>query len=197
MSKKNKKLKKKEELKEKESNEVFMFSILLSVICILKTALNSYTFTLFNSSISFSIVLVPIIIFISNYITKKYGFKNSLNSIIISTLMVIAFIILIYDLENQPIVFLNLVNNFISYFVSLFINLSIYYYILTTMEEKPIIIGLNYMFSVVLNLFFTIFLLQGLVMTESMWNAFTISIIIDFVIVLLFVFLDKKVKRGV
>lgn len=197
MSKKKKKVKKKEKQKQQISNEVFMFSMLLAVICILKTALNSYTFNIFNSSISFSIFLVPIIIYISNYITKKYGFKNSLYSIVISTLMVIAFIILIYDLSNQPIVFSNLVYNFISYFVSLFINLATYYYILTNMEEKPIIIGLNYMFAVVLNLFFTIFLLSGLVMTENMWNTFTISIIIDFIICILFVFLDKRVKRGV
>ena len=75
----------KKKRKKKECyNDSWMFAMLLSTICILSVALNSYHFHLFGISLSFSVFAIPVVIFTSNYITKEYGFSDSLKSILIS-----------------------------------------------------------------------------------------------------------------
>ena len=62
--------------KKVEHNDSWMFAMLLSVICILAIALSSFHFHLLNTSLSFSIFVIPVVIFTSNYITKEYGFSD-------------------------------------------------------------------------------------------------------------------------
>lgn len=188
--------KRKTKRKEEFGNDAFMLTMLLAVTCILATSLKAYEFTLFSCTLTFSILVLPIIIFISNYITKKHGFNNSLYSIIISTLMVVAFLLLIENLTNQKADILEIFGYFVSCFVSLFINLSIYYYILINMSSKSIMIGLNYMFTMILNSFLYLLFFHDLVFTENFWTEFTVSIVIQFILSILFVYFDTKIKRG-
>ena len=71
--KRKKNVKKKIDM-EKYNNDIFMFSILLSVVCILAVSLKSYQFILFGNHLPFSLLIVPFTIFISNYITKEIWF---------------------------------------------------------------------------------------------------------------------------
>ena len=73
-----------EKKKEQYSNDFFMLTMLLSVTAVLSTALKAYEFNLFNQTLVFSFLVFPFIIFISNYITKRHTFKESLFSIVIS-----------------------------------------------------------------------------------------------------------------
>lgn len=189
-------IKRKDSIRRQRENDAFMLSMLLSVTCLLATSLKLYQFTLFHQPLSFSLLIIPIVVFISNYITKKYGFKDSLNGIIISSLMLIAFLILIKDLTNQQIDFIELLENFVTYFISLFINLSIYYYIISNMLSNHIMIGLTYMFTMVLNSFLYLLFFHGLVVSNNFWLEFTISIVIQFIISFVLVFFDTKIKRG-
>ena len=124
--KRKKNVKKKIDM-EKYNNDIFMFSILLSVVCILAVSLKSYQFILFGNHLPFSLLIVPFTIFISNYITKKYGFKNSLFSIGVSTLVIVAFILLIDNLTNRQASITEISGFVVTYFGSMFINLLIYY----------------------------------------------------------------------
>lgn len=200
MTKKNeKKVYKKSKKKRKEefSNDAFMLTMLLAVTCILATSLKTYQFVLFQHTLTFSVFILPFIIFLSNYITKKQGFKNSLYSIIISTLMVVAFLLLIENLTNQKADVLEIFGYSISYFVSLFINLSIYYYILINMSYKSIMIGLNYMFTIILSSFIHLFFFYDLALTKSLWIEFFISIVIQFIISIILIYFDTKIERGI
>lgn len=183
--------------KEEFSNDSFMLTMLLTVTCLLLTSLKAYQFTLFDQTLTFSVLILPIVIFISNYITKKEGFKNSLYSVIISSLMVVAFLLLIENLTNQKANVLEIFGYSLSCFVSLFINLSIYYYILINMSYKSIMIGLNYMFTIVLNSFIHLLFFNELALTNNFWGQFTISIIIQFVLAIVFVCIDRKIERGI
>ena len=51
---------------EKYNNDIFMLSMLLSVTCVLAVALKTYQFTIFGNTLTFSLFIVPFIIFISN-----------------------------------------------------------------------------------------------------------------------------------
>lgn len=183
--------------KEEFSNDSFMLTMLLTVTCLLLTSLKAYQFTLFDQTLTFSVLILPIVIFISNYITKKEGFKNSLYSIIISSLMVVAFLLLIENLTNQKANVLEIFGYSLSCFVSLFINLSIYYYILINMSYKSIMIGLNYMFTIVLNSFIHLLFFNELVLTNSFWGQFTIAIIIQFILSIILICFDRKIERGI
>lgn len=183
--------------KEEFSNDAFMLSMLLAVTCVLATSLKAYEFTLFNHTLTFSLLVLPIIVFISNYITKKQGFKNSLYSIIISTLMIITFLLLIENLTNQKANVMEILGYSISCFVSLFINLAIYYYILINMSSKSIMIGINYIFIMILNSFLNLIFFHELALTNDFWAEFTIAIIIQIIMSTILVYLDMKIERGI
>lgn len=182
---------------EKYNNDVFMFSILLSVICILAVSLKSYQFTVLGNTLPFSLFVVPFIIFISNYITKKFGFKNSLFSICISSLIIIAFLLLIYNLTNREASIFEMFGLTVTYFGSLFVNLLIYYYVIFNMTSKSIMIGLNYVFICFLNSFLYLLFFHEMVLSNSLWMQLTISFIIQFIISIGLIYCDRKIERGV
>ncbi|MDO5003004.1 MAG: hypothetical protein Q4E39_02100 [bacterium] len=182
---------------EKYNNDVFMFSILLSVICILAVSLKSYQFTVLGNNLPFSLFVVPFIIFISNYITKKFGFKNSLFSICVSSLIIIAFLLLIYNLTNREASIFEMFGLTVTYFGSLFVNLLIYYYVIFNMTSKSIMIGLNYVFICFLNSFLYLLFFHEMVLSNSLWMQLTISFIIQFIISIGLIYCDRKIERGV
>lgn len=194
--KRKKNVKKKIDM-EKYNNDIFMFSILLSVVCILAVSLKSYQFILFGNHLPFSLLIVPFTIFISNYITKKYGFKNSLFSIGVSTLVIVAFILLIDNLTNRQASITEISGFVVTYFGSMFINLLIYYYIILNMTSKSIMIGLNYLFTLVLNSFLYLLFFHELVLSSSLLRELTISFIIQFIISIGLIYCDRKIERGV
>lgn len=193
MTKNKKTSKKKKSIK----NDSFILAMLLSTVSILAVALKDYSFHLGDLQITFAVFAIPIILFISNYITKKYGFKTSLQAILVSSLIIVAFIILIKDLVNQRIILLEVVGHFVSYFVSLFINLSIYYYILINFRENQFLIYFDYMFSIVIHHMLYLLFLYRMVITDHFWNHYFGVVAIEGIFAIVLVMIDKKIERGI
>lgn len=191
---KNSRRKKKKEI---EKNDSFLFSMLLATISVLAVALKDYNFSLGDFEISFAVFVIPIVFFMSNIITKKFGFKISLQSILISSLILVAFVLLIKDLVNQKIMAVEIFGNFISYFVSLIINLSIYYYILIHFKENVFLVYFNYIFSFIIYHMIYLLFLHHMVVTDQFWNHYFISVALQAILSILFVVLDHKVRRGI
>lgn len=194
---KNKRSMKSRKSIEKYNNDIFMLSMLLSVTCVLAVALKAYQFTLFGNTLTFSLFIVPFIIFISNYITKKYGFKTSLFSTFVSTLMIVAFLLLIDNLTNRQASIMEIGGFIVTYFGSMFVNLLIYYYIIVNMTSKSIMICLNYLFTLVLNSFLYLLFFHKLVLSNTLWIELTISFIIEFIISIGLIYCDRKIERGI
>lgn len=189
--------KKKTKKKETIQNDSFIFIMLLATISTLAVALKDYTFSMIGINITFSIFIIPFILFTSNYITKKYGFKETLYGILISSLIIVTFLVLIKDLTNQRVIVLELLGYFFSYFISMFINLSIYYYIILNFKSNVILIYLNYVFSLIINHLMYLIFLHNMIMTDNFWKSYFVSIIIEMVISIGLVFIDSKIKRGI
>lgn len=189
--------KKKTKKKEIIQNDSFIFIMLLATISTLAVALKDYTFSMIGINITFSIFIIPFILFTSNYITKKYGFKETLYGILISSLIIVTFLVLIKDLTNQRVIVLELLGYFFSYFISMFINLSIYYYIILNFKSNVILIYLNYVFSLIINHLMYLIFLHNMIMTDNFWKSYFVSIIIEMVISIGLVFIDSKIKRGI
>ncbi len=189
--------KKKTKKKETIQNDSFIFIMLLATISTLAVALKDYTFSMIGINSTFSIFIIPFILFTSNYITKKYGFKETLYGILISSLIIVTFLVLIKDLTNQRVIVLELLGYFFSYFISMFINLSIYYYIILNFKSNVILIYLNYVFSLIINHLMYLIFLHNMIMTDNFWKSYFVSIIIEMVISIGLVFIDSKIKRGI
>ncbi len=196
---KEKRKRKKKIIKKEFENEFLIFAFLLSTVSILATALKSYTFPLFGCNISFSVFILPCILFTSNYITKKFGFNYSFKATIISTLIVIAFIILIEDLIGKKLDFIEIGSQSISYFVSIFVNSAIYYYIISNMEIKRngILVYFCYIFSMFINHIIYMLFTMNMIVTDSFWQIYFTSVIIEAVISIALVAYDTKIKRGI
>lgn len=188
---------KKKKVQKKNTNDSWMFAMLLSVFCILAVSLKTYQFHLMNTSLSFSVFVIPILVFISNYITKKYGFSDSFKSILIASLIVVAFLILIQDLTNRKLILLDIILPFIIYFISLFLNLAIYYYNLINMDEHKLLTYFNYIFT--LMIYYLLYLLysHNYIITNSFWKEYFISIIIGGILSFGAIYIDSKIVRGI
>lgn len=188
--------KKKVSKKEQIKNDSFMFVMLLATMSILAVALRDYYFNIKSISITFSIFVIPFILFISNYITKKYGFKISLQGIFISALIIVTFLVLMKDLTNQQVILLELLGYFFSYFISMFINLAIYYYIILNFENNIILTYINYIFSLIINHLMYLIFLHNMIMTNKFWQGYFISIIIESIISIGLALIDGKISHG-
>ena len=189
--------KKKTKKKEIIQNDSFIFIMLLATISILAVSLKDYTFSIGGIDIIFSIFVIPFILFISDYITKKYGFKETLYGILVSSLIIVTFLVLIKDLTNQKVIVLELLGYFFSYFISMLINLSIYYYIILNFKSNVILIYINYVFSLIINHLMYLIFLHNMIMTDNFWKSYFVSIIIEMVIFIGLVFIDSKIERGI
>ena len=76
-------------MKKKLYDDSWMYILLLTTLIILTESIKGYTFKLLGYDISFSIILIPLIFIISNFITKKYSHKKTIFAISISTLCLI------------------------------------------------------------------------------------------------------------
>ena len=111
--------------------------------------------------------------------------------------MVKAFLFLIENLTNQKANVMEILGYSLSNFVSLFINLAIYYYILINLSYKSIMVELNYMFAFILNSFINLLFLNNLAFTNNFWGQFKIAIVIQFIISIVLVCFDRKIERGI
>ena len=65
------------------------------------------------------------------------------------------------------------------------------------MTTKITIIGLNYLFIIILNSFLYLLFFHDLVLTDSFSIEYSISIIIQFILSIILVYFDTKIKRGI
>ena len=184
--------------KEVENSFVFL-SLFMGVAAMLLVVLHRFTFNIFGYEIMSSIFMLPILVLISNYITKKIGFDKSLKSILISMLMMAGIIILLDDLLRKNISSLDIAANLISFFVSMLINLSIYYYITTNIETKKstYLVFLNYVFTIIVYQMVYMIFISKLAITSDFWMSYFIMIIIGGIISAVLSIFDKKIERGV
>lgn len=115
--------------KKKKQEDSFIYLLLLSIIVVLSTVLS-----LFN--IYLSVLVIPIIIYLINYIYRNYDYKETLSICLISISMIIVYLFLLYNLENRVIDILEVIKYSFIYFIVMFINIIINKYIKNTSYLK-------------------------------------------------------------
>lgn len=182
--------------KKQEPDDSWLYTLLLSTIVILGGALKSYTLTIKGIEITYAVFLLPIIYLLTNYIIKKYNFAKGVSAICLST---VAFVVFTYAISyglGRSVNFLSVGGEVSGYLISQMVNLYIYVFLLNNTKSPEILIYLNYMFSLVLfYMFYTLINLSVLV-TESYWSGYLLTLGIQAIECVITTIIDHKIKRG-
>lgn len=187
---------KKNEILELEQESFWIYIFLLSTIVMLAHSLKDYTFSFDNITLTYSIFILPFIYFITNYITKKYGYTKSIIGISVSGVVLVLFGLIMSFVIGGNFSFYDIAGEFCGYVISQFVNLTIYQFLLVNTQENFILIFLTYIFAFVVNyLFYTLIYMDLLVLNEY-WIAYFSTLLLQGIIAFLLTFFDINIKRG-
>ena len=185
----------KKKIKEYSYDDCWMYILLLTTLVIFMEALKSYTFKIDGVNLTYSLLLMPLMYFIVNFITKKYDYKKSIAAIAISGVIFVCFIALMSFTLGEKLMLGNISGEFCAYIVSQFINLTLYLFLIDNTDSPFILIILNYMFAfIVYYLFYTLIYLNAINL-DSYWTGYFITLGIQFIICIPIVYFDIRIKR--
>lgn len=188
--------KEQKEVLEVEQEGCWVYILLLSTIVILAHSLKDYTFSFDNITLTYSLFVLPVVYFVTNYITKKYGYAKSVVGIAISGLLLVLFSIIMSFVIGKSFNFYDISGEFCGYVVSQFVNLTIYQFLLVNTTGSFILIYLTYMFAfVVFYLFYTL-LYMNLLVFDNYWTSYFSTLLLQGIICLLLTFFDVNTKPG-
>lgn len=173
------------------------YIFLLASCLLLVQILDNFKVTILYVDTTYKMLMFPVLFFITNAITKKFGFRSATKSIVIATFAGFIFsAFLNILLLNKIDVFITL-GDLIGFLVAMFINLSIYYYLLinTKMTVFPIIA--TYTFSLLINNLTSMLFKYNMIYSEFFWQEYLILIIVQLILVLPLSVIDNKIKRGI
>lgn len=177
-------------------NDSWMYILLLSTLLILAESLKTYSFSILDVKLTYVIFLLPFIFMVTNYITKKYGFRRALTAIIISTLSLILFILLMNFAVGRNFDFSSISGGLIGYLISQMINTMIYKFLLVNTNSPYLLVLLNYIFAyIVFYMLYTI-VHMNIAVVDTFWKGYFITLIIQTIMSIILTFIDKKVKLG-
>lgn len=178
-------------------NDSWMYILLLTTLTILLYSLSSYQFKIGDIKLSYSVFGLSLIFFVANYITKKYNYTRTITAIATSGVAMVLFILIMNFALGKVTILSNVSGYFCAYVISQFVNLMIYYFLLQNTTSKWPLVFLTYVFSsIVFYMFYTLIYLDMMVV-DSYWKGYFISLGIQSVISLFLTIIDKKViKRG-
>ena len=170
--------------------------LLLCAIVILAHCLKDYTFYVENLSLTYAIFILPIVYFVTNYITKKYGYAKSVIGIAISGLLLVLFALVMSFVIGRNFSFYDISGEFCGYVVSQFVNLTIYQFLLVNTTGSFILTFLTYMFAFVVYYLFYTLLYMNLLVFDNYWVSYFSTLILQGMLCLLLTFFDVHIKKG-
>ena len=177
-------------------NDSWMYILLLSTIVILGESLKTYTFNLLGVNLTYVIFLLPFIFMVTNYITKKYGFKRTLTAIIISSISLIAFVLLMNFAIGKTFTISSISGGLAGYLVSQTINTMIYKFLLVNTNSPYLLVLLNYVFGYIVFYMLYAIVRMDLVIADTFWIGYFITLLIQTIISMVLASIDKKIKVG-
>ena len=175
-------------------DDSWMYIMILATAAILTESLKTYTFNIGKVALTYSIFLLPFLYLITNFITKKYGYKKSVVAIAISGLSVVLFITLITVSLGRELILTNISGEFCGYIISQFVNLTIYSFLLNNTKEYYMLTVANYLFSLIVFYMFYTLIYLNIIVLDNFWVGYILTILIQSIICLGIAFIDKRIK---
>ncbi len=182
---------------EEQYEDCWIYILLLTTLAILIESMKNYKFSIQGSDISYGVLLLPGVYFISNYIMKKYDYKKAIAGVAISGVISVCFVAMISFALGGNMILTNVCGYFFAYVASQFVNLMIYEFLLNNTNSPFILVFLTYLFSIIVYFMIYTLIYLNMVLLDGFWNQYFITIGIEFAICLPITYLDKKIKRGI
>ena len=183
-------------MKKKLYDDSWMYILLLTTLIILTESIKGYTFKLLGYDISFSIILIPLIFIISNFITKKYSHKKTIFAISISTLCLILYLFIMCFAIGKEFIITDIIGDIGAYLAAQLINLILCTFLIYNTRPNAILIFSTYLLSLII--FYMVYTLVYLntMLLDNYWQIYLISMGIDGLICIPLSTVDRFIKLG-
>lgn len=172
------------------------YTFLLSTLVLFLLSLESFKLDLFGNSVSLSIFFMPLAYFLIDVILKEIGLKPALIATGTSIVVLILSSIITDSLFNIEFSILRYIGLTLSYSISQFLNISIYYYMLSNYRTPLFFVLLNLVFALLVNNMINMFFNSNMVFTSNFWSSYIIIICIQVLISMILTIILNLIEQG-
>ncbi len=181
---------------EKLYQDSWLYILLLTTLVILIESLREYTFYLGGVQLSYSLLPLPLVYFLVNYIVKKFNYHQAIAAISISGVIYVCFSAIVSFGLGERLILSSVSGEFCGYVISQFVNLTIYYYIMNSTRGSYTLVFLNYIFALIVYYFFYTIIHLDSITADGYWTTYFLTLIIQAIICIPLTIIDYKIKRG-
>lgn len=178
-------------IKEEEVSS-WVYILLLTAIAILGWVLGNFDFNIGKAGLTLAIFAYPFRYFVANIITKKYGYKETMNGISYSACLMLLFIIVASLLGEHNIDYIPVTGEIFGYLASQMINLTVYYYLLRNADGNKFAVFATYIFAMLIDNLVCMLFISRMTMVDAFWRTYFATILIEAIISIVLVILDDK-----
>lgn len=175
----------------------YAYSFLLSAAVVFILSLKSFTFDFLGNSISYAIFIMPFLYFLVELIVKEIGYKPARIAVFISTIVIYIASMLIDVIFGAKFSIFNYFGITFSYFLSQFLNLSIYYYMLDNYNTPLFFVTLNMIFCLLVHNMLYMLFTSGMIFTTTFWTSYILIVFLQFIICVILSILINLVRQGI
>ena len=177
----------------KEEVSSWIYILLLTAVAILGWVLGKFNFNIGKASLTLAIFAYPFRYFIANIITKKYGYKETMNGISYSACLMLLFMIVASLLGQHDIDYVPVTGEVFAYLASQMINLTIYYYLyMNTDGNNKLPILATYIFAMLVDNLISMLFISRMTMVDAFWRTYFVTILIETMISIILINYDEK-----
>ena len=170
----------------------WVYILLLTAVAILGWVLGKFDFNIGKATLTFAVFAYPFRYFIANIITKKYGYKDTMNGISYSALLMLLFMIVSSLLGERNVDYIPVTGEVFGYLASQMINLTIYYYLYMNTNGNKLPILATYVFAMLVDNLISMLFISRMTMVDAFWRTYFVTIFIEVIISIILIHYDEK-----
>ncbi len=176
----------------KEEVPSWIYILLLTAVAILGWVLGKFEFNIGKATLTVAIFAYPFRYFIANIITKKYGYKETMNGISYSACLMLLFMIASSLLGEHNVDYVPVTGEIFGYLASQMINLTIYYYLYMNTDGNKLAILATYIFAMLVDNLISMLFINRMTMVDAFWRTYFVTIMIEAMISIILINYDTK-----
>ena len=170
----------------------WVYILLLTAVAILGWVLGKFDLQIGKASLTLAVFAYPFRYFIANIITKKYGYKETMNGISYSACLMLLFMIVSSLLGERNVDYVPVTGEVFGYLASQMINLTIYYYLYMNTEGNKLPILATYIFAMLVDNLISMLFISRMTMVDAFWRTYFVTIFIEVIISIILINYDEK-----
>lgn len=177
---------------QEEEVGVWVYILLLTSVTILSWVLGKFDFSIGKASLTFAVFAYPFRYFVANIITKKYGYKETMNGISYSACLFLFFAICASLFASKDIDYIPLTGELFGYMVSQMINLTVYYYLLVNTDGNKLALLATYIFAMLFDNFISMLFASRMIFIDNFWRTYFVTVFIETIISICLIHFDNR-----